>query len=191
MPVNMLEIIATNLGYPALQKIDANTQEVTVNDNAPDEHRFSQAAVPAILISLYNYSTNDAGAENILHGHINSNWTDIILGDKKNTAIQKIISYSGGSRENAQFKMNAIANEAVRIVKENMPLEATIEDVKKFMSNQRNKILPFLPEAIHMGEVLNNTTLDDNTHKMEGPISSLIRAIGEAFSEPVIDKELK
>jgi hypothetical protein len=39
--------------------------------------------------------------------------------------------------------------------------------------------------------LLHDTTLDDKTNKMEGPISSLMQNIGSAFSQPVSDEEIK
>ena len=55
-------------------------------------------------------------------------------------------------------KMNAIANEAVKVIKEN------------------------LPAGLKVGELLHDNTLDDNTHKMEGGLSGLMQIIGDAFS---------
>ncbi len=42
-----------------------------------------------------------------------------------------------------------------------------------------------------MGELLHDTTLDDKTNKMEGPVSSLMKSAGAVFSNPVMDKEIK
>jgi hypothetical protein len=49
----------------------------------------------------------------------------------------------------------------------------------------------YLPEALHMGDLLHDDTLDDNTNKMEGPVSSLMRNIGSVFSKPVTNDEIK
>ena len=90
MSVNLLEEVQKKLQYPALQKIDPNTQEVVVDTKTPDEHRFSQAAIPTILTGLNQYSTNDAGAEKILRGDMSTNWASEIFGDKINEVVQKI-----------------------------------------------------------------------------------------------------
>ena len=37
MSINILETVQQNLGYPALQKIDPNTQQVLENDKTPNE----------------------------------------------------------------------------------------------------------------------------------------------------------
>jgi len=55
MSINLLEIVQKNLGYPTLQKIDPNTQVVVADDKKPDEDKFSQAAIPAVLAAFYKY----------------------------------------------------------------------------------------------------------------------------------------
>lgn len=189
MSINLLEDIQSKLGYPSLQKIDPNTQEVTEDNSTPDEHRFSQAAIPAVLTALYNYSRSDVGALTILQYSSLTVWTDRIFSDNKEAIIQKIAAYSNYTIENAVSKMNSIAAAAVIDIKENLPENATAHDVKKFLAGQRNNILPFLPAVLQMGEMLHDDTLDDRTHKMEGPVSSLMHAIGGQFSDgDVVEK---
>lgn len=78
----------------------------------------------------------------------------------------------------------------IRITKENLALDAGIREVKIFFKSQINNILLYLPPTLHIGELLHDNTLDDNTNKMEGPISSLINRIGDAFSTPVTEDEV-
>ncbi|MEP7142746.1 MAG: hypothetical protein ABI707_07740 [Ferruginibacter sp.] len=191
MSINLIESIQTNLHYPPLQKIDPNTQEVVADDSKPDEHHFSQAAIPAILTGLYKYSTIDEGAENILRGDISTDWVSLIFGDTKEEVIQKINSYAFQTGEDSANRMNTIAHQAIHLVKENMKPNATAMDVKNFMSAQVNTILLYLPEALHMGELLKDNALDDNTNKMEGPISTLMHKIGSAFSNTPDEEKSK
>ncbi|MBC7689628.1 MAG: hypothetical protein H7211_15775 [Aquabacterium sp.] len=191
MSVNLLDTIQTSLQYPPLQKIDPNTQEVVVNDSTPNEHRFSQASIPVVLTGLYKYSTIDEGAEKLLSGDFSTDWVSQIFGDTKNDVVEKVAAYSFQTKEDTVTKMNDIAQTAIRLIHDNLSPDATKMDVKNFMSGQRNNILLYLPEALHMGESLNDTTLDDNTNKMEGPISSLMHKIGSAFSKPPDEAELK
>jgi hypothetical protein len=79
----------------------------------------------------------------------------------------------------------------VKVAKENLPADTTTKEVKNFFSTQKNNILLYLLAELNMGELLNDTTLDDKTHKMEGPVSSLMHTIGSAFSNPVSDEEIK
>jgi site-specific DNA-cytosine methylase len=191
MSINILETVQQNLGYPALQKIDPNTQQVVEDNKTPDEHKFSQAAIPAVLTALYKYVESDAGAEDFLRGDNSSNWVSKIFDDNKKEAIQKISAYAKQSNHDPIAKMNAIANEAVKVVKENLSADAPSKDVKIFFNNQKNNILLYLPAELNMGELLNDTTLDDKTNKMEGPMSSLMQSIGNAFSGPVSEEEIK
>lgn len=189
MSINLLEDIQSKMGYPPLQKIDPNTQEVKDDKNTPDEHLFSQAAIPAVLTALYHYSRTDLGALTILQYSSLTDWTDRIFSDNKEEIIQKIATYSNYTIGNTVEKMNSIAAIAVTDIKEKVPEHATAHDVKKFLADQRNNILPFLPAVLQMGEMLHDDTLDDRTHKMGGPVSSLMHAIGGQFSDGDIVEE--
>ncbi len=185
MAINILETVQQNLGYPALQKIDTATDQIIENDHKPDEDKFSQAAIPAVLTALYRFVQSDEGAAEILQSAATNNWVDIIFKDNRKEVIQTIAAYAQQSKEDPIAKINAIAIEAVKIIKENLSADADIAEVKMFFFNQKSTILLYLPPALHMGELLHDNTLDDNTNKMEGPISSLINSIGAAFSTPV------
>ena len=189
MPVNLLETVQSQLGYPELQKMDPNKQVLKKENNFPDEHLFSQAAIPGILTALYMYSRSDDGAENILHGTSTAHWTDVIFGDNKKAVLQKIAGYSSYSKENAEIKMDRIAVDAVNTIQKNLPPEATIHDVKKILADQSSHVLLYLPADLQMGEMLNENTLDDPTNKMEGPVSSMMHVIGNQFSDNGVKEE--
>jgi len=191
MSVNLLEAVQKKLGYPALQKIDPNTQKVTEDEKLPAENKFSQAAIPAVLTALYKFVQSDDGAAAFLRGDNSTNWVGKIFDDNKKLAVQTISAYAKQSNEDPVLKMNAIANEAVKVVKENLSADAGIKEVKLFFSNQKSNILLYLPAALNMGDLLHDETIDDNTNKMEGPISSLMQSIGAAFSKPVTEEEIK
>lgn len=191
MSINLLEAVQQNLGYPALQKIDTATDHVVENDNTPDEDKFSQAAIPAVLTAMYLFVQSDEGAAAILKNDATTNWVGIIFDDNRKEVIQKIAAYAEQSKEDVIAKMNVIANEAVNIAKENLSADAGIKEVKLFFSKQKQNILLYLPPSLHMGELLHDSTLDDNTNKMEGPMSSLLNSFGAIFSTPVTDDEVK
>jgi hypothetical protein len=189
MLTNILELVQKNLGYPALQKIDPNTQ--LINESDTGEEKFSQAALPAVLTGLYRYAQSDAGAKEILESDNSTDWMDKIFYDKKEDVSETISAYTGQSQDSTVIKMNIIAKESVKIAKANLPANADIREVKKIFLNQRNHILLYLLPALKMGEYLKDDTLDDNTNKMEGPVSSLMQSIGSAFSNPVTEDEIK
>lgn len=191
MSVNLIKTIQENLSFPPLKKIDPNTEQPKAETNDFDDHKFSQAAIPAVCTGLYRFVQTDAGAAEILTIKNSDNWIAKIFDDNRKEAIQTISAYAKQSNEDPIAKMNEIANEAVKVTKQNLPENAGIKEVKDFFSNQRNNILVYLPAELKMGELLHDNTLDDNTNKMEGPISSLIKSIGSAFSNPVTGDEMK
>ena len=101
-------------------------------------------------------------------------------------SISTLLSYFKEHKKNICSKCNM-----VKLTRQQLPADAGIKEVKLFFSNQRNNILLYLPATLNMGSLLNDDTLDDNTNKMEGPISSLMHSIGNAFSTPVTEEEIK
>jgi hypothetical protein len=191
MSVNLIKAIQENLGFSQLKKIDPNAQQPAIESDEDVVNKFSQAAIPAVLTALYKYVQTDEGATEFLNIKNSDNWTAKIFDDNRKEAIQTISAYAQQSNEDPVAKMNAIANEAVKVAKENLPPNADIKEVKDFFSSQRSNILLYLPAELKMGELLHDNTLDDNTNKMEGPISSLMQSIGSAFTNPVTEKEIK
>jgi hypothetical protein len=191
MSVNLIKTIQENLGFPPLNKIDPNTGQPATEKEDVVANKFSQAAIPAVLTGLYRFVQSDEGAAEFLNGDSTTNWVSRIFDENRKEAIQTISAYAQQSNEDPVAKMNAIANEAVKVVKENLAADAGIKEVKLFLGDQRNNILLYLPAELRMGELLHDNTLDDNTNKMEGPISSLMQSIGSAFSKPVTGEEIK
>ena len=191
MSVNLIKTIQENLGFPPLKKIDPNTEQPATDNEEVAANKFSQAAIPAVLTGLYRYVQTDEGAADFLNIKNSNNWIGKIFDDNRKEAIQTISAYAQQSNEDPLAKMNAIANEAVKVAKENMAADAGIKEVKIFFNDQRNNILLYLPAELRMGELLHDNTLDDNTNKMEGPISSLMQSIGSVFSKPVTGDEIK
>ena len=191
MSINLSETIQKNLGYPALHKADPNSQEVKDSSRQPEVDNLSQAAIPAVLTALYRYVQADEGAADFLRGDNSTNWAERIFGWDKNKAVHKIAGYADQSASVVEATINDIANEAVKVVKANIPATAGINEVKLFFTDQRNIILTYLPAALNMGDLLHDAELDDKTNKMEGPISTLMHNIGSAFSKPVTEEEMK
>jgi hypothetical protein len=75
------------------------------------------------------------------------------------------------------------ADVSIIILQEQFANNVIIDAVMSFMSGQRDNILVFLPGPLQLGEMLHDDTLDDNTNKMEGPVSSLMHKIENIFSE--------
>ncbi len=185
MSIHLIDAVQQNLGYALLKKIDPNTQEELIRDGSPDEHGFGQAAIPSILTAFYKYVQLDEGAESFLQNKYENDWVNQIFGDKSKTAVASIAAYTKELNDDPVILMNTIADEVVSVAKQHLPPGAGFSDVRMFFSNQRNNILLYLPAELNMGGLLDDETLDDQTNKMEGPISSLVHSIGAAFSTPV------
>jgi len=185
MSINLLQHIIKNLGYPELKKVDPNTQD-TVNNNK-EEDKLNQAAIPAVLIILYKYTRGNEGAEQVLSASLTNEWLIQMLGSETTDAIQKVADYAGVSRQIAHERMELTAKQAVGIIREAKP--ANIQNVKDMIAAEKNNILVHLPPALHMGDLLNDTTIDDRVNKMEGPVSSFMNAIGSVFSQSEKAKE--
>lgn len=188
--MHLLETLTERLGYPALKKIDPNTQEVIRDSSRPDEDRFNQAAIPAILIGLYKYSTTDEGAAAIVRGGFSPDWVKAIFGDHYVDVLQKIAAYGNYSEIDTAGKMNRIAVAAAQIINEETnSADNQVLAVKEFLASQRKNILPYLPAVLQMGNFLEDDTLDDRTNKMEGPISSMMQNIASGFSKADMDQK--
>ena len=178
MSINLIQSIKKNLGYAELKKIDPNTQQPIADGK--EEDKLNQAAIPAVLIVLYKYTRTDTGAQQVMTSSLTNNWLDVMLGDDTADAIIRVSKYSDISEVNAAERMELIAKQAVGLIRESNPV--SVKDVKNIVAAERNNILLYLPPSLHMGDLLNDDTLDDNITKMEGPISSLVSAISNAFS---------
>ena len=179
--MNLVETIQQSLGFEPLQKIDPNTQEVAVNTNS--EAALAQAAIPSVLIALYKYTLSDEGADDVIREKISTEWVNALFGKNMGAATVKIADYASVSTQHAYEVMESVAVEAVKQVQQNDAGDEEASVVKKFMNDQRNTILHYLPASLQIGKLLNDTTIDDRTNKMEGPISGLMHAIEKKFSD--------
>lgn len=184
MSINLLQQVQSNLGYPQLQKIDPNLQDVT--PSTPDEKRMSQAVVSSSLIALYQFLKKDEGVEAALRENNSTGWVTLVWGDKASEAVKRVSQYAGYDTASVKNHMNDVMAEAIRLIRSQVPAgdKNPVKTVELLVSSERNNILPFLPASLNMGELLGDTTLDDKTNKMEGPISSLMHSIESGFSTP-------
>ncbi|MEP6847187.1 MAG: DUF977 family protein [Panacibacter sp.] len=178
MSINLIQSIKKNLGYAELKKIDPNTQQ-TINDDT-EEDKLNQAAIPAVLIVLYKYTRTNDGAQQVMTSSLTNDWLGMMLGDDTADAVTKVANYSDIAEVNVAERMELIAKQAVGLIREANPV--SVNDVKEIVAAERNNILKYLPPSLHMGDLLNDTTLDDNVRKMEGPVSSIMTALGSVFS---------
>lgn len=183
MSINILTTIQKNLGYPVLKKIDPNTQEIKVENRNPDINKLGQAAIPSVLAGINNLSKSDEGLADIVNEPTGADWIALIFGENKNAIINNVSQYAMYDMINTETKMNEIAVEAVKLIRENKK-QGDKASVEQFIADQRNNFYPFIPGAIHVGDLLHDNTIDDRTHQMQGPVSSLMHKLESGFSKP-------
>ena len=174
MVTNLVDAIQKNLGYPPLEKVDPNSQEIKGAKKMSSAQKLPQAAIPAVLAAMIKYSDGPDGI-NLLTLHENKNWLGTFYGGKEKEAVKKVANYAGVSEDEAQRNMEDISNEAVRLV--DGVKNADAEKLRSYMNSQRHTILSHLPAVLKMGDILNEETFDDRTNKMEGPVSSFLHKI--------------
>ena len=188
MALNLLQTIQKNLGFADLKKVDPNTQEIKAN-TAFDVDKLNQASLSAVMIALYKYTRSNEGADCVLSGEMNGDWLHTMLGDLGDEAVTKVANYAHTSNEKAYERMEIAARESVKVIREKKP--HGINEVKTIVSAQKPEILMYLPAALQMGNLLNDDTLDDRTHKMEGPVSGFMNKFGEIFNQSEKSKQDK
>ncbi|MDQ6755876.1 MAG: hypothetical protein M3004_02985 [Bacteroidota bacterium] len=189
MALNLVETIQKNLGFHELQKIDPNTQEVKKTENLPSEDYLPQAAIPTVLLGLYKFSGDKEGNKAILNQKFQGTLLSTIFGKYESNIISKVSEYTGATIEYTSRKMEEIAGEAVRLIKENVPGDGSDISVKEFLIDQKNNILLYLPAELQIGKAIHDDTIDDRSHKMEGPVSTSMHWLEKFFPSTDRTKE--
>ena len=178
MAIDLIEQIRNQLGYKPLPKIDPNTQEPATGITiTPD---IGNAAIPAVLTGFYKRSRSEESADKL----ININNQDILrelFCEQTEQVSESVAAYSRVSPRVAEDEMLKVT-EAVKQVLRNNLKEVNGSTIKAFFTDQRSNILKHLPVELHMGELLNDTAMDDRTNKMEGPMSGMMHTIEKIFS---------
>jgi len=175
MVTDLVDAIQKNLGYPPLERVDPNSQEIKGAKKMSPAQKLPQAAIPAVLAAMIKYSDGTDGV-NLLTLNENRNWLGTFYSGKESEAVKKVADYAGVGADEAQRNMEDISNEAVRLVKDSVK-NADAEKLRSYMNSQRHTILSHLPAVLKIGDILNEETFDDRTNKMEGPVSSFLHKI--------------
>jgi hypothetical protein len=189
MALNLVETIQKNLGFPPLQKIDPNTHEVKKPEEMSFQDYLPQAAIPVVLLGLYKFSGTEEGNTALLKGELQNRLLKTIFGNKTEKVIAKVATDTGNTTDFAASNMETIAWEALNIIRKDLSSNLTDANVKNYLADQRQNILVHLPASLQIGEVLNDDTIDDRAHKMEGPVSSSMHWIEKLFPSTDRKKE--
>jgi hypothetical protein len=177
--VNMIETLQQRLGHSPLQKVNPNTQEV---DKVAGVNMLAQAIIPAVTAGLYKVTRSPQGAQMVLRGNFSTGWAEALFGENADMLVNNVATYAAVDHKKVLLEIERTGEAAVKIIQENITTEPRDQAVMSFMKEQRNTILHYLPAALQIGLLLDDTTIDDKTNKMDGPISGLMHKIEKAFS---------
>ena len=90
MTTNIVEAIQKNLGYPSLQKVDPNSQEVKDIATRSSGEKLAQSAITAVLAGLVKFTRSDSGADYILTHDAETKWLELIYEGKQSEAVDKV-----------------------------------------------------------------------------------------------------
>lgn len=179
MSVNLIEIIQKTMGLPSLQKVNPNTNDINYPEDNSKADKLTQASLPAMLIALYKITRTAEGSNEVLRGNFSTSWIDTLFGRDANRAVGAIADYAHVTTDVARVQMESVAREAVNQVQKHARDAATATSL---LTDQRSNTLSYLPAGLHVGDLLNDSTIDDRTSKMREPISNLMHTIEEKFS---------
>jgi hypothetical protein len=178
MTTQIMSAIREKLGG-FIHKIDANDPAQNETIHPESTNYLEQAGVSSVLVALYEYMhqpdakqlgmlSTEEGLQEIFNRHLPE-------------IIQSVSKYA---------KTNAmIVNDYLRRVYE--VILATIyekvgtnrEDILKLFKEQKESILSTLPASLGLGHFLDQNSLDDRTHKMDGILSSFTKRLGELLNK--------
>ncbi len=187
MRINIINKLMQLEGLDSLPEIDPNTQDIPENADG-NVNRLTQAVIPSILAGFYKFTRNEQNAALIITKNARTDWIEILFNSEKNKLIKKIASYAQVTPKEAESKMQHAAKNTVNIINEDLA-KADGKNVKRYLTEQRNNILRHLPGAIEIGDTLNDTTLDDRTNKMSGPVSGIMHSIEKTFASTDTDSD--
>lgn len=182
MSIHLTEVVQKRLQFPPLQKIDPNTES---KDQEIHEmvYPVTQAAIMTALAGLYKITRTTEGSVRLLLAGKSAAWLTEVYGKNLQPTFQTIADYTHSPVDEVEKLVKAAADTSILILHEQLAGHISAESFTNFMSGQRDNILAYLPAGLHIGELLHDPTIDDNTNKMKGPISSFMHKIENVFSE--------
>ncbi len=180
--MNIPQQLQEQLKYPILQSIDPNT------GHPQDENVFNaltQATLITFLAGLYKATRTKDNASMISHQQNDGELLTQIFGAQKE-AVDTIVAFTQQPTNVVEQTLHEVANGYLELMR--APAHNSTESIKgdslyDLMTSQRNEILKYVPSGLTLGHLLNDETIEDNTNKMQGPISTLMHKIEGTFSK--------
>ncbi len=182
--MNTIDNIREQLGFPPFQKIDPNTQEIPELVEDGKSSKTGQATITAVLTAMYQQSRTNEGFNLMLNKDKNIPWSDNLFGNDAENVVERISQYVNESKTLIKSIIEDTGNTAWHTAANSLEGQVNFETFSKFFSGMRNDLLHYLPPALQLGTILNDSSFDDRTNKMEGPVSGFMHKIEKIFSEP-------
>jgi len=176
--MDIVEIVQKNLGYPPVKKIDPNTSEPVDKEEKYEAGSLAQAAIPVTLIGILNYMELKLKTVNELSDRHPAQ-VQTLFEKNYDEIIAHVARYSGTTEFQVTQEMNFILKEAMRVILEIK--KTTSLSAHEFVVASRAASVLYLPASLHLGTLLGDNHIDDNTTKMEGPISSVMHSLENKF----------
>lgn len=159
--MKLLKIVQQELGYTALQQINVCKAPFITQTSVPPAYRFGQAAIPAVLIGFCAYSQSGSRAAGILYQPPLHDWISELFGEVEKDLVTRISLYAQVTHPDSflRSRLQDIAAEVVRSVKKHLGPAATSAMVRHYFFTQKKDILKYLPAALLMDVLLQDSSL--------------------------------
>jgi hypothetical protein len=177
--IDIIEEVRRHIGFKPIPKIDPNTQAPEPGKSqTPD---LGNAVIPALLVGFYKHTRNESQSADLLNLKDTDNILTVLFGDKRNRIIESVSNYSGVSEADGETEMKNTVSSIIEVLRKEIK-DINAKGVTTFFTEQRSNILKHLPVELNMGELMDDSSVDDRTNKMEGPMSGMMHTIEKIFS---------
>ena len=177
--MNLPQQLQEFLKYPVLQMSDVNTG-LPADEKTFD--RLGQATLITFLAGLYKVTRSKESAVTVSSQSDPQQLLHIIFNGEEE--MNTIAAYADQPINVVKVKIAEVSAGYLGLMQQ-QPVEETqgADYLLNLLTAERHEILRYVPIGLKLGELLNDGSLEDNTNKMEGPVSSLMHKIENAFSK--------
>ena len=182
--MNLIDEMQKATGHWPVEKVDPNTQEAK-DEQEGKKDLLPQAAIPISLLGLYHYTRSEEQAQLLVGGNnsTNTDWKNKLYSNHSDEVANSVATYAHTSVNMAESALNYATNTAIKIVNDALGDKASGKGIADIFKDNRSSILQHLPAALQLGSIVNDTTIDDRTNKMEGPMSGIMHVFEKIFSD--------
>ena len=175
MAENIVTKVQEQMGFAPFEKIDPNKTlgKIDLWQHKTANH-FIQAAAITVLVGIFEKGSKATGIPALMNAAKTGNILSVIFGNQKNEVLQSVAHYGDQTMETTSDTMSEIASTAISLIQTSVNKNANDDQVAAYIAGQRHNILVYLPPELQLSHILNDNTIDDETNKMEGPVSTMV-----------------